>query len=124
MEAIKVKRFGNKLEKEILKEISLWLHSKGYFFWRANNVPVFAQNHAGKYVYRTLPKFTPRGIPDVIILHNGIFIGLEVKRPLCKLRPEQEEFGEKVTEHGGCYCVVHSLEEVQSLPVLKYQEPY
>lgn len=62
-----------------------------------------------------MPKFTPKGIPDILILDSGKFIGLEVKRESAKLRPEQAEFGAKMVMHGGAYHVVRSLAEVQEI---------
>lgn len=109
---------GNKispLEKDIQRAICEYLAIKGIFFWRSNNIPVFSRNNGGRMAFRSLPKFTPRGIPDIICLHEGKFIGLEVKRPEAKLRPEQAEFGTKMVINGGFYYVVHSIEDVMSI---------
>jgi len=65
--------------------------------------------------FRSLPKDTPRGLPDIIVVKGGKFIGIEVKRKGAKLRPEQAEFGCKVVVNGGEYHVVHSLEELKEL---------
>jgi hypothetical protein len=59
-----------------------------------------------------LPKFTPRGLPDITIIHKGKFIAVEVKREGAKLRTEQAEFGVNVVKNGGEYYVVHSLHEM------------
>ncbi len=107
------------LEKDIQKAICEWLHIKGYFFWRSNNIPVFGKNNAGNKAFRSLPKYTPRGLPDLIVIHKGKFIALEVKRPKAKLRPEQAEFGAKCVLEGGYYKEVHSLDEVIALSELK-----
>lgn len=68
------------LEKEILNSICNYLGENKFFFWRANNIPVYGKNNAGKYMYRSLPKHTPKGIPDIIVVLRGIIIGIEVKR--------------------------------------------
>lgn len=108
----KVKGRGTVLEKEIQREICDWLREQGFFFWRSNNVPVYSASNDGVKRFRSLPKDTPRGLPDIIIIEQGKFIGVEVKRMGMKLRPEQGEFGTKLTLNGGHYLVVHSLGEL------------
>lgn len=109
------KRVNKALESVISREICDWLELGDYFFWRSNNVPVFAMSNDGVRRFRALPKHTPRGLPDIIVIHQGKFIALEVKRPGAKLRPEQGEFGVKCALRGGYYYVVHSLAEVRDL---------
>lgn len=103
------------LEKDIQRTICEYLALKKYFFWRSNNIPVFGKNNAGEKRFRSLPKYTPRGLPDIIIVHKGKFVAIEVKRPGALLRPEQKEFGIKCVLSGGLYKIVHSLEEVQAI---------
>lgn len=100
-----------KYESDIQREICDWLEKRGLFFWRSNNVPVFAKNNAGKMVYRSLPKHTPKGIPDIMIVMEGKLVGLEVKRPGAALRPEQRSFGDRLIENGGGYYIVTSIED-------------
>lgn len=97
-----------KLEKEIQKEVCQWLLEKGYFFWRSNNATSFKNRATNK-------DFTPNGIPDIIVLYNGDFFALEVKRPGASLRPEQVSFRDKVTAHGGFYYVITSPEDLNGL---------
>lgn len=109
-----IERMGDtrrKLEKEIQGEISDWLRKRGIMFWRSNNIPVFGVNNAGKRTFRSLPKDTPRGLPDLMIIRAGKFIGIEVKRPGAKLRPEQGNFGIRLVDAGAEYHCVHSLDE-------------
>lgn len=102
------------LEKETQNLICEWLDVKGFFFWRSNNVPVFAMSGSGYRTFRKLPKYTPKGLPDIIIVHHGKFIGVEVKREGMKMRPEQETFLKKVIANGGYYCLVHSLQDLEN----------
>jgi hypothetical protein len=95
-----------------------WLAIKKYFFYRSNNIPVYSRNNAGYMAFRKLPKFTPRGIPDIVIVREGKYIGVECKRPGAALRPEQADFGTNLVLNGGFYYVVHSLEELQAIPQL------
>ena len=100
------------LEKDIQRLICDWLSYKGFFFWRNNTIPVYSE---GKF--RALPKYTPRGLPDIIVLNKGIFIGIEVKRPSerggnPKTQEAQENMKNKIEGNGGIYFIAHHLDEV------------
>lgn len=97
------------LEKETQRTICDWLAYHKYFFWRNNSKPIY--DPIGKK-FRAMPKYTPKGLPDIIVLHNGLFIGLEVKRSYAQLRPEQADFGLHCKQSGGLYYTVHNLKEV------------
>jgi hypothetical protein len=103
------------LEKDIQRTICEWLALNNYFFWRNNNVPIFGKNNAGRWTHRAMPKYTPKGLPDIIVIHNKKFISLEIKRDnTCKLSPEQVDFGLKVIKNGGVYYKIVSLEELKT----------
>lgn len=101
------------LEADVLRELLVWLDSNAvqhnFLFWRSNNVPVFAKNNAGRMVYRSLPKHTPKGLPDIMLIYKGIFIGVEVKRPGAFLSPDQRAFMVSLKQHGGIYIVAQSV---------------
>ncbi len=108
---------GRVLEREIQREICDWLDSEHYFFWRNNTVPIFSE---GKF--RAMPKYSARGLPDIIIVHRGKFVGMEVKRPFIRIglvggTPEttaaQTAMKLKILTHGGFYFLVTSLEEAK-----------
>lgn len=102
------------LEKEVQNTICEYLTLNKYFFWRSNNTPIFGRNNGGKMTYRAMGKYTLKGIPDIIMIKNGKFIGIEVKRQgITALRPEQERFKELCVENNAYYVVVHSLEELK-----------
>lgn len=103
------------LEKEIQKEICQWLESHNFFFWRCNNIPVFGLSNDKKKRFRALPKYTPKGLPDIIVIVCGVFYALEVKRPHLPLRKEQEEFKKRVIDNGGFYHVVTSVADVRQV---------
>jgi len=79
-----------------------------------------------------MPKYTPTGLPDIIILHAGKFIGLEVKRPnrntgakasefaATKSTPAQEFMKQKIIENGGYYHISTSLEDAQDYLLTVY----
>lgn len=102
---------GKKLEKDIQREICDWLFAQGYFFWRQNTIPVYEKGH-----FRALPKYTPRGLPDIMIIHNAKFIGLEVKVPdYWKYTTDQKKIREKIIANGGAYHIVTSLDDAKFL---------
>lgn len=109
----KVKRI---LEKDILASICEDLTKKDLLFWRSNNIPVFGRSNDGNFRFRAMPKYGRRGVPDILIVNKGKFIGVEVKMPKKELRPDQGDFGMELTLNGGMYCVAHSLEEFKSFP--------
>jgi hypothetical protein len=104
----------NIYEKDIQNDICKYLEAQGFFFWRSNNVPVHGRNNAGERTFRSLPKYTPKGIPDIMVLIDGEFIGIEVKRPQGTMRPDQIIFGGRIEENGGHYLVATSVEVVKT----------
>lgn len=114
MQKNKQEKKKEKLENVIQNEIFSYLIEHNYFFWRSNNIPVFGKNNGGKYMYRSLPKHTPRGLPDIIVIHEGKFIAIEVKRVGAKLSDTQADFGLKVVKNKAYYIVARSVEELDN----------
>ena len=58
-------------------------------------------------------RFGFKGCPDVLgQLHDGRLLGVEVKRPTGKLRPEQSVFLERIRAAGGVAFVARDLRDV------------
>lgn len=108
------------LEKDIQSEIMEWLNKEGYFFWRQNNMPVYGMSGSGYMRWRSMPKFTPKGLPDIMIIHRGFFISFEVKLPKKKQSPHQIHMCSRILANGGYYHVVTSLKEAQD--AMQYHE--
>lgn len=53
------------------------------------------------------------GVPDIIILVRGQFIGLEVKAPKGTLNDNQKAASDRIFKSGGLYSVVRSPEEAE-----------
>jgi hypothetical protein len=79
------------------------------FFWCCNNVPAPLANGG----FRALLKYTPRGLPDIVVVRAGRFVALEVKKTGAYQSKEQKEFERQIKEAGGEYYVVRSIEDVQ-----------
>jgi hypothetical protein len=107
---------GNKLkplEKDIQLAICKYLkarsRSHGFTFWRQNTTGMY---DAKKQTFRTLPKYAMSGVSDIIVIRNGIFIAIEVKRKGGKQRPSQKKFQREIERAGGKYFVVESVTDV------------
>jgi hypothetical protein len=61
---------------------------------------------------RRLPKHTPRGVADIIVVHVGRPYFLEVKRPGSYQSPEQNQFQTRAEKTGAVYDVVRNIEDV------------
>ena len=97
-------------ETDIQRAICDYLSLKKHFFWRQNTVPVF-----DKGFYRPMPKYSMNGLPDIIVIKDGFFIGLEVKRPKTKQSESQLLFEELCHKAGGEYYVVRSIDDVKEI---------
>lgn len=96
------------LEKEIQKIIIDYLSLKRYCFWRNNSGAL--KTEKGGFI-----RFGAVGSPDICLIKDGIFFGIEVKRPGGKMSDGQIEFQKKCLEAGGRYHVVTSLDDVRAL---------
>jgi VRR-NUC domain-containing protein len=56
-----------------------------------------------------------KGVPDLVILHSGRIMGLEVKSSGGTLSREQKEFRVEWERAGGIYAVLRSVEEGTAL---------
>ena len=101
-----------KLEKETQKEICDWLALNKFFFWRSNNLPVFSMSGSGYKTFRAMPKYSPKGLPDIIVITGGKFIGIEVKRKGAKQSADQVHFMNSCRNNGGEYLLAYTLQDV------------
>ena len=98
-------------ETAIQSAICDYLALKGYLFSRTNNAPIY---DTGRKAFRALPKYTRKGWPDICLIKNGKFYGIEVKSEVGRLSLEQEELGRDIIIHGGMYVVARSIDDVQA----------
>jgi hypothetical protein len=97
------------LERDILKQVTDWLTLNGIAHYR-QNVAAFYPDSNGK---RRFIKPLPVGSPDIVCIRNGLFIGIEVKRPGKNPTPEQTTFADWLKNAGAEWVCIHSLEELQ-----------
>ncbi len=96
-------------ENSFLNAICDYLALKKYFFFRANNVAIYDPKIKR---YRALPKYARKGVPDIILVKEGIFWGLEVKQPKKYLSPDQKQFLKDVEAVGGKYYLVRTIDDL------------
>ncbi len=90
------------LEKTIEAAIRRMLKTKGIWHFKS---------HGGA--------FQGSGLPDLICIHNGRFIGLEVKRPeVGRLTENQRAALRKINAAGGYAVVVTSVAEAELAIIL------
>lgn len=99
-------------EKEtgIVNAICEYLEIKRYFFWRQNTGGMYRQ---GRFFRQ--PKYAKNGIPDIIMVKDGRFIGIEVKTAKGRQGDSQKAFQSGVEEAQGLYYLVRSIDEIIKL---------
>jgi hypothetical protein len=112
-------------ESQVQTAILEYLIKRGHFAWRNNNQPTYDTKMNGGYGgYRAQSKWTPKGLPDVFVLHPGdtkeyptpTLIGLEIKKPKGgKVSPDQLLVQRRFRLLNHVYEVVKSVEEVKQL---------
>jgi len=90
-------------EKTIQTEILNYLKSRGFFAWK-NHVGGIRRSGQGTV------KNPARGAPDIFAVKEGVFYGIEVKRPGGKVSGHQYAWLQKLRDHGGIAIITTSLE--------------
>lgn len=97
-------------EIDIQNSICDYLSLKHYFFWRQNTIAPFREGR-----WFSQPRYSMNGIPDIILIKNGKFIGLEVKKPKGKQSDNQKIFEERCKKAGGEYYIVTDLKDIEAI---------
>lgn len=100
------------LERDIQSAICDYLALRKHFFYRNNNTPIF---DTARQRFRAMPKYTPKGISDIVVVHTGRPYFLEVKRPGTYQSADQRDFQKRAQQAGALYAVVRSIDDVQQL---------
>ena len=99
-------------ENDVLQMVCQYLRYRNRFFYRNNNIPVWDTQ---KKLYRRASKWTPRGLPDIIVVYLGQYIGLEIKGPYGVVSPEQQAIGDALWDAGARWYVVRDIEDVKKI---------
>jgi len=104
----------NPSESDIQLAICDYLALKNYFFWRSNSVGIFDPT---KKIHRKPQKYHRNGVPDIILIRYGRFIGLEVKTKKGRQSDNQKEFEKDCKANGADYHIVCSVDDVIELGI-------
>ena len=96
---------ANELTKAVLEIVNA---TPGCYAWRQNN-----------HATRGRRNNVTAGVPDIIAIRKGQFIGIEVKFGEDKLSQAQIDLGENIESSGGRYIVVKSIDDFLEF----WQEP-
>ncbi len=95
-------------ESDIQKAIIQYLTIKKIFHYRQNS-------GAFKTEKGFMRAASVNGLPDIVVIKDGIYIGLEVKTPKGKQQESQKHIQNEITKAGGLYFVVKSLDDVRKV---------
>src|SRR5256885_69646 len=95
-------------ETEIQAAILDYLAMRGHFVIRLNNQPIFDPT---RKIFRKLPKHTPKGLADILVIRKGQPVFVEVKSEKGKPSQDQLDFGRDAFLAGGMYLVARSIDD-------------
>lgn len=93
-------------EASLLRAVKRWLTLRGLWFLRVN---AGAATIAGRFVRMAAP-----GCADLLLLHRGRAIWLELKAAAGRQRDSQKAFQAGVEQAGAVYLLVKSLDELEA----------
>lgn len=99
---------------DLTKAVMKKLNKAGIFAWTQNNTPIFDPklNH-GYGAYRSHGSL--KGVPDIICILAGQFVGIEIKAGKDRLSADQLLFKKRCERSGGKYIVARSVDDVDNL---------
>jgi len=107
----KKKRVREKdIENLLLKYLNILPNT---FAWKNNTTGVYDEKRG---VYRsTKNKWAIKGVSDILGIHNGRLLAIEVKTPSGRVSKEQQDFIDRVQQEGGIAFVARSVSEVRGM---------
>jgi hypothetical protein len=99
-------------EIEIQRAIIDGLRWRGVLAFRCQPAPVPIRNGRSIIGFRKADQFNI-GMPDIVCVIQGRFIGIEVKSTIGRQSPEQIEWQLRIEKAGGTYVLARSWEDVE-----------
>lgn len=99
-------------ESEIQRSILDNLRWRGILAFRCQPAPVPVRKGNAVVGFRRADAFNV-GMPDIVCVIRGRFVGIEVKSQTGRQRPEQRVWQERIANAGGVYVLARSWEDVQ-----------
>ena len=97
-------------ENDVLQSICEYLWYNKIFFWRNNNTPIYDPK---RKVFRKMPKWSRKGVPDIIGSYQNRLLAIEVKKPGSYPSKEQKELIREINAYGGIAFIARSIEDVK-----------
>lgn len=97
------------LESAIQHAVCEYLEWKRYFFSRTNNTPIFDPRSK---TFRKMPKYALKGFPDIVVMHKGKVIFLEIKKKGGYQSKEQKEFEQNCINNNIEYHVIRDVSQL------------
>lgn len=97
-----------KEEKTIQNAVEQYLSLKKIFYWKNNSGAL--PTASGGFI-----RFGAVGSPDICVVHDGTFIGLEIKTAKGKQSDNQKDFQARLEKAGGFYYLIRSVDEAMKL---------
>ncbi len=100
-------------EHEIQKSIAQYLDLRGLCWWAVPN----GGNRNMVTAKKLKAEGVKSGVPDITLLHDGMYYGIEVKKPKTETRAgvlslTQKAMIENIEKAGGEVCVAYSVKDV------------
>lgn len=111
------KQLGAPTANELTQQILKWARFHRYFASRVNTAGIYDQR-TGRYRTGT----TRKGFPDVVIIANGLFYGVEVKAGRDQQSQEQRNCQLEIEAAGGTYILARTLEDVAKVIKFSFNE--
>jgi hypothetical protein len=101
------------VEHEVQKAICQYLDARGVCFWAVPNGG--NRNIITAKILKS--EGVQAGVPDITIIHDGLYYGLEVKKPKTTTKAgvlslTQKAMIERIEKAGGSVAVVYSVQDV------------
>ena len=97
-------------EGKIQLAICRYLRSQGYLFWRFS-----PQTYNARLGIHLKHEYIPNGLPDIMVLKDGLLTGLEVKTAKGKPSANQLLMQKRFRLNGAAYEIVRSVDDVKEL---------
>jgi hypothetical protein len=111
------------------RDVFFWRQNSGSFTEKAKSVIVKVINSIGGLspsiksriiglFYKQIGHYectSEKGLPDIAVIKDGMYIGLEVKTKTGRQRDTQKLAQSKIEKAGGKYFIVRSLDEVKEI---------
>ncbi len=108
-------------ESEIQKSILDNLRWRGFLAFRCQPAPIPVRKGRTIIGFRRADAFNV-GMPDIVCVIQGKFVGIEVKSKLGRQRTEQLEWQLRIEKAGGIYILAKSWDEVASAIGCQFQQ--